>query len=169
MWRLMAQVRDTLQLAADAIRAHKLRASLTILGLTMGVATLVTVMTIVQGANVCVEQKIANLGTNVFRVAKLHFAVVDFDLLIKAQKNKRLEYADYVAVNESCTACGQVGASASGTLTIVYGNKQADDVNIIGYTPNIIDVDTRTPAEGRYFTPREDQRAAVDPLSCSRL
>jgi putative ABC transport system permease protein len=156
----MVQVRDTFQLAADAIRAHKLRASLTILGLTMGVATLVTVMTIVQGANVYVEQKIANLGTNVFRVSKLPFAVVDFDLLIKAQKNKRLEYADYLAVNDSCAACGQVGASASGTLQIVYGNKQADDVNIIGYTPNMIDIDTRTLAEGRYFTPGEDRHAA---------
>ena len=156
----MVQVRDTFQLAADAIRAHKLRASLTILGLTMGVATLVTVMTIVQGANVYVEQKIANLGTNVFRVSKLPFAVVDFDLLIKAQKNKRLEYADYLAVNDTCAACGQVGASASGTLQIVYGNKQADDVNIIGYTPNMIDIDTRTLAEGRYFTPGEDRHAA---------
>jgi putative ABC transport system permease protein len=156
----VVQVRDTFQLAADAIRAHKLRASLTILGLTMGVATLVTVMTIVQGANVYVEQKIANLGTNVFRVSKLPFAVVDFDLLIKAQKNKRLEYADYLAVNDTCAACGQVGASASGTLQIVYGNKQADDVNIIGYTPNMIDIDTRTLAEGRYFTPGEDRHAA---------
>src|SRR5258708_34143515 len=107
MWRLMAQVRDTLQLAADAIRAHKLRASLTILGLTMGVATLVTVMTIVQGANVYVEQKIANLGTNVFRVAKMPFAVVDFELLIKAQKNKRLEYADFLAVTERKSEIGR--------------------------------------------------------------
>src|SRR5215813_3689792 len=100
---------DNLWLSADAIRAHKLRAALTILGLTMGVTTLVTVMTIVQGANVYVEQKIANLGTNVFRVSKLPFAVVDFDVLIKAQKNKRLEYPDYLAVNEACTSCGAVG------------------------------------------------------------
>jgi hypothetical protein len=61
---------DNLSLAASAIAAHKLRATLTILGLTMGVAALMTVMTIVQGANVYVEQKIANLGTNVFRVSK---------------------------------------------------------------------------------------------------
>jgi len=58
-------LRDNLSLALDAIRAHKLRASLTVLGLTMGVATLITVMTIVQGANTYVETKIANLGTNV--------------------------------------------------------------------------------------------------------
>src|SRR5712671_7498659 len=103
----MVGIGDNLRLAASAITAHKLRAILTILGLTMGVATLVTVMTIVQGANVYVEQKIANLGTNVFRVAKMPFAVVDFEILVKAQKNKRLEYADYLAVAESCTSCGE--------------------------------------------------------------
>src|SRR5882757_7079369 len=108
----MVQVRDTLQLAADAIRAHKLRASLTILGLTMGVATLVTVMTIVQGANVYVEQKIANLGTNVFRVAKTPFAVVDFTVVARALKNKNLGTDDLDAVRELCNSCELVGASA---------------------------------------------------------
>jgi aryl carrier-like protein len=57
---------DNLTLAVDSIRAHKLRAALTVLGLTMGVATLILVMTLVQWANLYVEQKIANLGTNVF-------------------------------------------------------------------------------------------------------
>ncbi len=74
----MLRPADNLGLALDSIRAHKLRASLTILGLTMGVATLITVMTLVQGANLYVEQKIANLGTNVFRIGRLPFAVIDF-------------------------------------------------------------------------------------------
>ena len=63
---------DIVLTAADAIRAHKLRAALTVLGLTMGVATLITVMTLVQGANRYVEEKIANLGTNVFRMARVN-------------------------------------------------------------------------------------------------
>ena len=70
----MLAVRDNLAECVSALRAHKLRASLTMLGLTMGVATLITVMTLVQGANVYVEQKIANLGTNVFQVARTPFA-----------------------------------------------------------------------------------------------
>ena len=69
---------DILSVAVDSIRAHKLRVSLTVLGLTLGVATLITVMTLVQGANLYVEQKIADLGTNVFRVSRMPFAVTDF-------------------------------------------------------------------------------------------
>ncbi|HKD04764.1 MAG TPA: ABC transporter permease [Bryobacteraceae bacterium] len=156
----MVDVRDNLRLAADAIRAHKLRAALTILGLTMGVATLITVMTLVQGANLYVEQKIANLGTNVFRIAKTPFAVVDFTVVVKALKNKNIDASDYHAVSDLCVACGQVGASANGTLTVQYENKEADDTTIIGYTPNMIDIDTRTLDQGRYFTESEDRHAA---------
>src|SRR6201987_6190600 len=91
----MLRVADNLAVAVDSIRAHKLRASLTMLGLTMGVATLITVMTLVQGANLYVEQKIANLGTNVFQVARTPFAVTDFNIVIKALKYRKIEL-DYM-------------------------------------------------------------------------
>src|SRR5215471_335729 len=101
----MLALSDNFAIAADAIRAHKLRVALTVLGLTMGVATLITVMTLVQGANLYVEQKIANLGTNVFKIARLPFAVTDFALLVKAQRNKRIELDDLRAVAEGCAHC----------------------------------------------------------------
>ena len=82
----MLNLGDNVSQSLDALRAHKLRAALTVLGLTMGVATLITVMTIVQGANVYVEQKIANLGTDVFQVARTPFAATDFNLVLKALK-----------------------------------------------------------------------------------
>jgi len=156
----VVDLRDDLRIAVDALRAHKMRAVLTVLGLTMGVATLMTVMTLVQGANLYVEQKIANLGTNVFRVAKTPFAVVDFTVAVKALKNKNIDISDYRAVAELCNACQEVGASANGTLSIQSGNKEASDTTIIGYTPNMVDIDTRTLDLGRYFTPAEDQHSA---------
>src|SRR5947208_5256549 len=102
---------DNLMLSADSIRAHKLRAALTVLGITMGVATLITVMTIVQGANLYVEQKIANLGTNVFRVARLPFAVADFTIINRAQRNRLFYPPDMEAVAENCAHCGFVGGT----------------------------------------------------------
>src|ERR1017187_7282525 len=156
----MVSLRDDLRIAVDALSAHKLRAVLTVLGLTMGVATLMTVMTLVQGANLYVEQKIANLGTNVFRLAKTPFAVVDFTVVVKALKNKNIDISDYRAVAALCKACEEVGASASGTLSVQYRNKQTDDTAIIGYTPDMVDIDTRTLDLVRYFTPAEDRHAA---------
>lgn len=156
----MFAVRDNLAECFSALRAHKLRASPTMLGLTMGVATLITVMTLVQGANVYVEKKIANLGTNVFQIARTPFAVTDFNLVIKALKYRKIELDDMQAVAERCTACDQVGATASSTVRVRYGDKEVPDVNLSGQTATMAEIDTRTVERGRYFTPAEaDHRA----------
>ena len=156
----MVSLRDNVYLAADAIRAHKLRASLTMLGLTMGVATLIAVMTLVQGANSYVEQKIANLGTNVFRISRLPFAVTDFSVLVRAQRNKNIEPEDLAAVAEGCPHCQYVGASVTTPIAVRYRGRDLEDVTLIGHTPTMADIDTRTIDRGRYFTDLEDRHAA---------
>jgi putative ABC transport system permease protein len=156
----MLVVRDNLALCFSALRAHKLRASLTMLGLTMGVATLITVMTIVQGANVYVEQKIANLGTNVFQIARTPFVVTDFNIIIKALKFKKIEMDDMRAVAEGCPSCKEVGATASGSVHARHDNKEISDVNFYGQTPSMADIDTRIVEFGRYFTVAEAEHRA---------
>src|SRR3954454_24912455 len=125
----MLAVQDNLRQTFGALRAHKLRASLTMLGLTMGVATLITVMTLVQGANLYVEQKIANLGTNVFQIARTPFAVTDFNVIIKSLKFKKFENDDLKAVEEQCRACDIVGASANTSGHARYNAKELSDVS----------------------------------------
>jgi putative ABC transport system permease protein len=158
----MLAVSDNLAQCFSALRANKLRTSLTMLGLTMGVATLITVMTLVQGANSYVEQKIANLGTNVFQIARTPFAVTDFTIFTKAAKYKNIELDDVRAVAEKCSACDEVGATATTPVRARYGDKELQDVSLSGVTASMADIDTRTVELGRYFTPAEaDHRAAV--------
>ena len=126
----------------------------------MGVATLITVMTIVQGANLYVEQKIANLGTNVFQVARTPFAATDFDVVLRALKHKHIEVDDLEAAQESCDACAAVGASGSTTASVRFGERELADVNIHGHTANMASIDTRTLTQGRYFTPTEEEHSA---------
>jgi putative ABC transport system permease protein len=165
----MLSFRDNIFLAADALRAHKLRASLTMLGLTMGVATLIAVMTLVQGANLYVEQKIANLGTNVFQISRLPFAITDFTALVHAQRNKNILPEDLQAVAEGCRHCQYVGASVASTLGVRYRDRDLEDVSLFGHTPSMADIDTRTLAMGRYFTEPEDRHAAAVCLLGDRL
>ena len=158
----MLAARDNLVQCFSALRAHKLRASLTMLGLTMGVATLITVMTIVQGANLYVENKIANLGTNVFQIARTPFAVTDFNIIIKALKYKKIEMDDVRAIQEGCPACAEVGATASASVKARHEDKESTDVNYYGQTANMTSIDTREVQYGRYFTSWEaDHRASV--------
>src|SRR6202011_1258331 len=128
----MLAVSDNIAQCFNALRGHKLRASLTMLGLTMGVATLITVMTIVQGANLYVEQKIANLGTNVFQIARTPFAVTDFTIVLKALKFKKIELEDMRAVAEGCRDCEEVGATADNTVRARSGNKEVLDLKLYG-------------------------------------
>ena len=156
----MLSFHDNLAQSISAMQSHKLRSSLTMLGLTMGVATLITVMTIVQGANLYVESKIANLGTNVFQIARTPFAVTDFNIVIKALKYKKIEPDDVRAVVDGCSACQEVGATASATVRARSGDKESQDVNFYGQTPSMADIDARAVEFGRYFTAAEAEHRA---------
>jgi putative ABC transport system permease protein len=151
---------DNLTESLAALRAHKLRAVLTIIGLTMGVATLITVMTIVQGANSYVENKIATMGTNVFQLAKTPFAATNFDVIIKALRYKDITLEDMRAVAERCPHCELVGASVSTTVHVRAENKEVESVTLNGHTANMASIDTRNVLTGRYFTESEDAHAA---------
>ncbi|HET8547531.1 MAG TPA: ABC transporter permease [Bryobacteraceae bacterium] len=156
----MLRLSDNVTESVAALRAHKLRTVLTLIGLMMGVATLIAVMTIVQGANVYVEQKIANLGTNVFQIARTPFAATDFDLVLKALRYKHIRKEDVTDLAERCRNCQLVGASASATAAVRRGETELQDVNLIGHTATMADIDTRTVSSGRYFTEVEDERSA---------
>src|ERR1051325_3247015 len=153
-------VAENLSIALDSIRAHKLRAALTVLGLVMGVATLITVMTLVQGANLYVEQKIANLGTNVFRISRLPFAVTDFLALTRAQRNRFFYPDDVQSLADQCGHCQYVGATLSSGTNLRYQDRELEDATIYGHTPSMAIIDTRTVEFGRYFTDVEDRHAA---------
>src|ERR1035437_8941152 len=155
----MIGLADNLVLAVDSIRAHKLRAALTVLGLTMGVATLIAVMTLVQGANVYVEKKIADLGTNVFRIARTPFAVTDFTVVAKALRNRFLYLEDLEALAENCQHCQLVGATLNSATALRYKDKEIEDATMYGHTPSMATIDTRTVILGRYFTDVEDRHA----------
>jgi putative ABC transport system permease protein len=152
---------ENLAIAAESIRVHKLRAVLTVLGLTMGVATLITVMTIVQGANLYIEQKVANLGTNVFQIGRTPFAVVDFKAFSKAARNKNITADDLQAVAALCRHCQYVGAQVSSPISPHYRDKELQDSSLQGQTANMAEIDTRTIVAGRYFNEPEELHVAT--------
>jgi putative ABC transport system permease protein len=156
----MLRLSDSMTQSFGSLRAHKLRTALTLVGLMMGVATLITVMTIVQGANLYVEQKVATLGTSVFQVARTPFASTDFNVILKALRHKHIELEDYRAVRSACTACSAVGATGTTTARVRFGENELTDVNVSGNTANMADIDTRVIEQGRFFTVTEEERSA---------
>ncbi|MFQ5724272.1 MAG: ABC transporter permease [Terriglobia bacterium] len=155
----MVNPTEAFRLALGSLVAHKLRSILTLLGLIIAVASLILVMTLVQGANTYVEEKIANLGTNVFEVAKIPLVITNFDEFFDALKNKDLTREDWHAVAAACPACRAVGATASTNGRVRAGNRSVADIQIRGETANMAAITTLDIAVGRYFTEGEERRA----------
>src|SRR5258706_15937272 len=85
---------ETIRLALDSLRAHKLRRFLTLLGVILAVTSLVVVMSVVSGMNFYVADKIANLGANVFIVDRFGI-ITSNDAWVKAQKRPLVTMEDY--------------------------------------------------------------------------
>lgn len=153
-------LRDTLRLALGALSAHKLRTVLTLLGLVIGVTSLILVMTLIQGANSYVESKIANLGTDIFQVSKLPLATTDFQEILKARKHRDLTFDDWHALGERCQRCLAVGAQVSSFGQVRTEAQSLGDVTLRGETASMGWISTLDLSAGRFFTDGE-QRAAV--------
>ena len=149
-----------LRLAWDTFSQNRLRTVLTALGLTMGVATLIGVMTLIQGANAYVGDKVAGLGSGVFRIAKRSFDVTNLEQYYISQRNPDITYDDFVAVRQGCSECVAVGASITARVRSRRGALELSDVTLEGQTYEMADVSTRIVERGRYFTLGEQRRAA---------
>ena len=153
-------ITEAINISLSSIKANKLRSFLTLLGLIIGVMTLILVMTIVQGANRYVEEKIADLGTNVFQISKTPLIVTDFQEFIKAQRNKDLVLEDAEAIRNQCTDCFSVGVQVQTTGTVKFGNEPGEDTSIRGVTANMAEISTVNVEDGRYISSFEEKNAS---------
>ena len=88
--RAAVALQETLRIALDTLRSHKLRTFLTLLGVILAVTTLVAVISVLNGLNVYVSDKVANLGANALVVDKIGI-VTNLDQWTKARKRPPLD------------------------------------------------------------------------------
>ena len=155
---------ETLKLALAAIWAHKLRSALTLLGMIVGVTAFVVVVSLIQGFNRYVDEKIAGIGAKSFTLQRFN-PLEDFkdtDTIAAAQRrNKELTLEDYDYIKSRAQLIGKIGAKARGTPSEVKkGNEILDDVFVSGATANCVDIENRDVAEGRFFADPENEGAA---------
>ena len=155
---------EILKVAVAAIWAHKLRSALTLLGMIVGVTAFVTVVSLIQGFNVYIDEKIAGISAKSFSVQRFNpfEDFKDTDTIAAAQRrNKDLTLDDYAYLKEHATLIGKIGAKARGTPSEVKRNDQVlQDVIVIGATANTADIDNRNIVDGRFFTDPENDGAA---------
>src|SRR5208283_4900225 len=93
---------EAIRIALQSLWANKLRSVLTLLGVVIGVAAVIAVVTFVSGINDYVAKKIFNLGADVFIVGKMSPVETNPEHYLIAEKRKNLLMEDYQAALEAC-------------------------------------------------------------------
>ena len=147
---------ETLKLSLDALRAHKLRSFLTLLGVILAVTTLVFVMSVIAGLNLYVAERVANLGANVFIVDRFGI-ITSRDAFIKAQKRPLVTLDDYRRLRDGMSLARAVAAEGDLNSQTRVGDIIMENTDIMGATPNFAEVRNMNIAEGRFITPADDE------------
>jgi putative ABC transport system permease protein len=157
-------IREAFWIALEALRAHKLRSFLTLLGVVIATTTLIVVMSLINGMNLYIADHIANLGANVFVVHQFQWAQSFEDYLKARRRNKPIRIEEFEYLRDNLKDYRNIGAQAD-TQNIDSSARYQDhsvfDVDIVGATPNMIDIGEEKVASGRYITDPDYQHESM--------
>ena len=154
------EFKEAVKLALQSLWQNKLRTVLTLLGVVIGVASVIAVVTLINGANTFVTTKFTRYGADVFTVSKMPSIITSSDDYERFQKRKDILYPDYVYVRDNCTLCTGIGAQQSVTAKVVRETHSITDTSIRGYTWQMPELQNLDIAEGRGFTDVDDEHAS---------
>lgn len=153
---------DNLRLAAGTFIAHPLRTALTLLGIVIGVATVMTMMALLEGLRLKVNRDLSQLGANVFRVDKwpqgFRFGGSDRINWNKIAARPVLTLDDKRAIVEHCPGVKRTSASSwqPGQRVRTAMTETQANVFVVGSTVEYPDTSGLQIAAGRYFNEQED-------------
>jgi putative ABC transport system permease protein len=151
---------EAMRIALASLWANKLRSILTLLGIVIGVAAVIAVVTFINGLNAYVAEKIATLGSDVVSISKSPNFIGDYDTWQKIQRRKDFKRDDYDYLKDTCQKCVNVAASRSSTGVVKAGTESSNNTVIRGWTPSMIEVADQEITSGRAITEVDDQTAS---------
>ncbi|HET7104757.1 MAG TPA: ABC transporter permease [Terracidiphilus sp.] len=149
-----------MRLALQTLWANKLRSILTLIGVVIGVASVIMVVTLTNGAKLYVTTKINTYGAAVVTVSKMPLTFMTVDEYLKFQKRKDITMEDYRDVLYRCRSCVSVGAQREANGLVVYGKNSSPDTNVRGWTWTMPALSNLNIDIGRSFTEVEDEHNA---------
>src|SRR5487761_134670 len=96
---------EAVRIALGSLWAHKLRSVLTLLGVVIGVMSVIAVVSVINGLNRYVAEEIFNLGADVFLVSRGPAIITNIDEYETTQKRRKFKMEDYEAVRDACRSC----------------------------------------------------------------
>jgi len=150
------QFLESVGMALRSLISNKLRSILTLIGVIIGVMTVIAVVSIIAGMNKYVADQINALGSSTFFVNKLGMPMSEEDYL-NALKRKDFTLQDMEAVKDGCPLCWKVGARMVAFKKVKYREKYVSDIAIAGATANITEISDINLSSGRYPSEFENE------------
>lgn len=155
---------DAAKLAWQSIFAHKLRAFLTLIGIIIGVASVVIVGASINGFNSYVLTAVSKmLGVNHFMIARFAHQgrLTEEEWERMERRNKILYLEDYEWLRDRCPSCQEIGAQAGSRTDLKQNGRELFGVQISGVTANMGVIENKSIAEGRFIAPHEVDHSAL--------
>jgi putative ABC transport system permease protein len=151
---------EAVVIATSSLWAHKLRSILTLIGVVIGVTSVIAVVSLINGANQYVATRVFRLGADVFGLSKQPSIITNVDDFLEFQKRKRITYDDFEAVKELCRSCKEVGAALGGRIEAKSGLNSLKDTNLRAWTPQMAELYDVDLVSGRHITDTDLRGAA---------
>jgi putative ABC transport system permease protein len=153
-------VGESVGMALGSLWSNKLRTFLTLLGIIIGVLTIIAVVSVIQGLNQYVYTKMAFFGANDFSVSKFSMIGTSLKEFMEQLKRKDLTLEEMRLLRERSPASELVGASVGAGRTVKFGSAEIQNTDVSGVTAvdhligSVIELDA-----GRHLLPEEEQRS----------
>ncbi len=143
------------RIAIGALWANKLRTSLTLLGVIIGVTSIMTIISALEGMMGAIEGQLDRMGPSTFIITRLGMITSD-EQWREAMKRKPLSLGAIDQIEKECDACEKVCPRAYRSATVKAGSRSLRNVMIGGSTYNMIDIVDFEVSEGRFHSPEDD-------------
>jgi putative ABC transport system permease protein len=147
---------EYLLMAWQALSTHKMRSILTTLGILIGVTTIITIFTTIQGLNEYVIGQLSNIGSSTVYVQKWPW-VIQNDWW-KYRNRREITYTEYEALKKYSTEADYIAPTVVAVKKVRYKNEVYDRIPVVGTTEEYKDTDRANPAVGRFLTELDVQR-----------
>jgi len=133
---------EAIAIAVASLRSNKLRSFLTVLGILIGVSSVIAVVAITEGLDRYIADRVLELGSQSITLQKFPDVITSREQWLEMQKRKDLNVADLRAVQDGCAACAEVGGMYSTRRDVKSGRTTQENVVIMGITENVTRIGT---------------------------
>ncbi len=153
----MTNLPSAVKIALRALRVNKMRSALTMLGIIIGVAAVITMLAVGKGASTKISEQISAVGSNLIIV--IPGSTTSSGIRLGSGSSQNLTRADADAIQNECTAVLTSAPILNGSAQIVYGNQNWASI-VYGTDEGMLEVRDWTLTAGRNFYEQEIRSAA---------